>query len=67
MSAIRQLFALGAAPSSYRKISDQTEGLTYSNTFDPSSIDNQMRYLTPLVGKVDIHPYTWTSIRTLPL
>lgn len=59
MSAIRQLFALGAAPPSYRKMSDQTEGLTYSNTFDPSSIDNQMRYLTPLVGKVDIHPYTW--------
>ena len=22
-------------------------------------IDNQMRYLTPLTGKVDIHPYTW--------
>ena len=63
--AIRELYDLGPGPSEYRPVPSPKEELTYSNAFDTSIIDRQMKHLEPLVGKVPMYPWIWLYNRDL--
>ena len=56
---VRELYGLGPGPQEYQEIPTPTEALQYSNTFDVSIIEGQMKYLEPLVGKVPMYPWIW--------
>ena len=62
---VRELYGLGPGPKEYQEIPKPTEALLYSNTFDVSVIEGQMKYLRPLVGKVPMYPWIWLNNRDL--
>lgn len=57
--ALRELLDLGPGPEEYEATSQPAEGLLYSNTFDPSIIERQLRFLDALDGGRPLHPYIW--------
>jgi hypothetical protein len=57
--ALRELFDLGPGPEKYEPVREPVEGLLYSNAFDVSIIERQLRFLRPLDGAVPLHPYIW--------
>jgi hypothetical protein len=57
--AIRELIGLGSGPDQYVPRPDPIDGINYSNTFDLSVFDRQMRHIAPLRGKLPIYPYIW--------
>ena len=64
LKTIREAFDLGPGPreySPYLPYGELKHILLYSNAFDPSIVERQMKYLKPLVGKVPIQPYIWES------
>ena len=56
---IRELYDVGPGPEEYAPIASPQEDLLYSNTFDASIIDRQMRHLEPLKGQVPMYPWVW--------
>jgi hypothetical protein len=63
--AIRELLDLGKGPVEYQPIDPPSEDLFYSNAFDTSIIERQMKYLQPLGGKVPMYPWIWLHNRDL--
>jgi hypothetical protein len=57
--ALRELLELGPGPDEYQPIPEPAEGIFYSNAFDLSTIERQLRHIEPLRGKVPVHPYIW--------
>jgi hypothetical protein len=57
--AIRELIGLDPGPDRYKPRPHPIDGVNYSNTFDLSVFENQMRYIQPLRGKVPVYPYIW--------
>lgn len=57
--AMRELIGLGPGPDQYVPRPDPIDGINYSNTFDLSVFDRQMRHIAPLRGKLPIYPYIW--------
>jgi hypothetical protein len=55
---LRELSGLGLGPSEYQPISDPTEGILFSNTFDVAMINDQLKYLAALNGPA-VYPYVW--------
>jgi hypothetical protein len=56
---LREVLELGAGPDEYQPIAEPAEGIFYSNAFDLSTIERQMRHIGLLRGKVAIYPYIW--------
>jgi hypothetical protein len=56
---LRELLDLGPGPEEYEAIAQPAEGLLYSNTFDPSIIERQRRFLDALDGGRPLYPYIW--------
>ena len=63
--ALRELLELGPGPDEYQPIPEPAEGIFYSNAFDLSTIERQLRHIEPLRGKVPVHPYIWQYTRDL--
>ena len=57
--AIRELLDLGEGPVKYKPIALPSEDLLYSNAFDTSIIERQMKYLQPLIGKIPMYLWIW--------
>jgi hypothetical protein len=57
--AMRNLIGLGPGPDEYVPRPVPIDGINYSNTFDVSVFDRQMRHIEPLRGKLPIYPYIW--------
>jgi hypothetical protein len=57
--AMRELIGMGPGPDQYTPRPDPIDGINFSNTFDISVFDRQMRHLAPLRGKQPIYPYIW--------
>jgi hypothetical protein len=57
--AMRDLIGLGPGPDEYEPRPEPIDGINYSNTFDVSVFDRQMRHIEPLRGKLPIYPYIW--------
>lgn len=64
---VRELLGLGPGPQEYQETSTTQEELQYSNTFDVSVIEGQMKYLEPLAGKIPIYPWIWLYNHDLEL
>jgi hypothetical protein len=56
---LRELLDLGTGPEEYEPVSNPVEGLLYSNAFDVSIIERQVRFLAQLDGTQPVHPYVW--------
>ncbi|MDA4136282.1 MAG: hypothetical protein OK449_04695 [Thaumarchaeota archaeon] len=61
LKVIRDAFDLGPGPEKYASYPELSHILLYSNAYDFSVFERQMKYLRPLVGKVGIQPYIWES------
>ena len=65
---IRELMDLGPGPEEYIPIAAdlvEERGLRYSNVFDTSIIDGQMKHLEALIGRVPMYPWIWLHHRDL--
>ena len=58
---IRDAFDLGPGPRRYSAYDEPRHILLYSNAYDYSIFERQMKYLKPLLGKVPIQPYIWEN------
>lgn len=58
---IRDAFDLGPGPRRYSAYGEPRHILLYSNAYDYSIFEHQMKYLKPLVGEVPIQPYIWEN------
>lgn len=56
---MREILGLGAGPRKYKSLGGLKHAILYSNTFDGSIIDRQMKCIQPLVGKIPLYPYVW--------
>ena len=61
MRLIRELFDLGPGPQTYHPLGEPTPDIRYSNAYDLSIPERQMKHLEPLVGKVPMYPYLWLT------
>ena len=61
LKAIRDAFDLGPGPEKYSSYPKLSHILLYSNAYDYSIFERQMKYLKPLIGKVAFQPYIWES------
>jgi hypothetical protein len=57
--ALRDLLELGPGPDDYQPIAEPVEGILYSNAFDLSAIEPQVRHIGSLRGRIPVHPYIW--------
>jgi hypothetical protein len=57
--ALREILELGPGPDEYQPIPEPDEGISYSNAFDLSTIERQMRHIGTLRSRVPVHPYIW--------
>jgi hypothetical protein len=57
--ALRELLELGPGPDEYQLIPEPAEGIIYSNAFDLSTIERQIRHIEALRRRVPVHPYIW--------
>jgi hypothetical protein len=57
--ALREMLELGSGPDDYQPISEPAEGIFYSNAFDLSTIDRQMRHIEQIRGRIPMYPYIW--------
>ena len=56
---MRELIGLGPGPDEYVPRPRPIDGINYSNTFDVSVFDRQIRHIESLRGKLPIYPYIW--------
>ena len=56
---IHGLTDLGPGPVVYQSCDPKDEDMFYSDTFNLSTINNQMKHLQKLKGKLPIYPYAW--------
>ena len=56
---IRELYDVGPSPEEYVPVASPQEDLLYSNTFDASIIDRQMKHLEALQAQVPMYPWVW--------
>ena len=64
-AAGRELLDLGVGPAKYEALEPPSDALRYSNTFDRTIIDRQMKHLSRLMGKIDMYPWIWLHNRDL--
>ncbi len=64
-AAGRELLDLGEGPAEYEALDPPSDALRYSNTFDRTIIDRQMKHLGRLKGKIDMYPWIWLHNRDL--
>jgi hypothetical protein len=56
---LREALRLGPGPNVYEPVTDPTEAILYSNTFDLSVVQQQRPFLDSLLGRKPLHPYVW--------
>ena len=61
----RELLDLGVGPAEYEALEPPSDALRYSNTFDRTIIDRQMKHLSRLMGKIEMYPWIWLHNRDL--
>ena len=66
-AVIRELLDLGEEPVEYEPIIPPSEDLLYSNTFNTTIIERQIKHIRPLVGKVPMYPWIWLYNRDVDL
>ena len=65
MPLMRELFGLGSGPDEYIPAEPSHEGQTYSNAFEASIIDGQMKHLQAVVGRLPTYPWIWFHYQDL--
>ena len=65
MPLMRELFGLGQGPDEYVPDEPSDEGQVYSNAFDASFIDGQMKQLQAVKGSLPLYPWIWFHYQDL--
>jgi len=63
LRTIREAVDLGPGPKKYKTYDKPSHILLYSNAYDYSVFERQMKYLKPMLGKVAFQPYIWENNR----